>query len=240
MKIITIILSALILVNCSGSNFDSIAVEDALEELHGELDFNDIENPDGDDNDGDVIADGDDDEEDGDDDSDDDTDNDDDDVVSEEPYCPRYDLIVKSSHVSTDKLNYKLTFNGETLQKSTQGNIKVQFLKDGAKKYTKCSGDFINTLHYPHLKPLKAVEAMTAEIVINHSRVCHTGMPQRVTGIQVFDAATGQKLWDEIKLRGQIGACAYGYTEEGSRLRSNLLSFADKVTGDMAEDCSAN
>ncbi len=153
--------------------------------------------------------------------------------------CPRYDLVVKSSHVSNKKLNYKFTFNAEVKQTSVEGDIKVKFLQDSnSVNYTQCSGAFTNTSISPNFKPLQAVEDLTAEIVINHGMACPTVVPDRETYLQVIDAATNEVLWDEKDLISEIGACEFGYSDVGVDLRDKILKLSDGVTKTMADACT--
>lgn len=168
------------------------------------------------------------------DDNDDDDDNGDDDL-----YCPRYDLVVKSTHLNNKKMNYKFTFNGEVQQKSTEGDIKVRFLQDSASvRYTQCSGSFTNTSITPNLKPLQAVEDLTAEIEITHGVSCPTVVPERTTYIQVIDSATNSVMWDEKELIDYIGSCEFGYSSAGMDLRDKIMKLSDGVVKAMADSCN--
>lgn len=153
--------------------------------------------------------------------------------------CPRYDLVVKSSHTSNKKLNYKFTFNAEVKQTSTEGDIKVKFLQDSnTVNYTQCSGKYTNTTVVPNLKPLQAVEDLTAEIVINHGMSCPTVVPERTTYLEVIDSATNTVVWDEKEIIDTIGACEFGYTTEGNALREKIMKLSDGVTKIMADACN--
>lgn len=221
MRIITITLLALLLVNCGNKKFTSDSVQPSIDLLEDEFIIDD---------DGETIAD---------DDTTDDDDGDDDDDDTTDPYCPRYDLVVKSSHISTKRLTYKFIFNAEVNQFSNEGQINVQFLEDGAKKFTECSGEYTNTAHYLTLKPLKAIEQLTREIMLDYSKSCAAVMPERLTSIQVIDSANGNILWDEQKLKNRFGDCAFGYTDEGTEIRNSIIGFSDKVTKEMANQCTA-
>lgn len=160
----------------------------------------------------------------------------DEDEVEEGEVCPRYDLIVKSTDKRIKRLNFKFTFNAEVKQNTTQGKSHVLFLQDDTTKYTQCSSEYTNTAFSVNLKPLKAVEALTAEVVLNHGRLCN--MPLRTTVLQVVDSATSKVLWDEQDIIDQIGACEFGYTDEGNVLREQIISFTDQVVNTLADACN--
>jgi hypothetical protein len=213
MKSLLILLLALTAINCSKVKFTNDQIDQIEEVIDQGIDLGG-ENVDDEDDDG--I----------------------DDDVDDEVICPRYDLVVKSTHENTKKLNYLFTFNGETKHNSTEGEIDVIFLKDGAKKFTQCSGSYTNTTMNPNLKPLKAVEGLTSEIVINHGVSCLAVVPERTTRIQVIDNATNKILWDEQELIDFVGSCEFGYTEEGMELRNKILGLADGVVNAMAATCN--
>lgn len=208
MRVLLILLLALSAINCSKVKFSNDQLEEILDEG---IDLED---------------------------NDDDDDDDDDDDGDDGEICPRYDLVVKSTHQNTKKLNYKFKFNGEVKHKSTEGEIDVLFLKDGAVKYTQCSGEYTNTTIAKNLAPLKAAETLTAELVINHGQACATVVPERTTLLQVIDSATNEVLWDEQEMIDEIGACEFGYTEEGADLRAKIMNLADGVVNKMADACT--
>lgn len=164
---------------------------------------------------------------------------DDDDDSDDDLYCPRYDLVVKSTHASNKKLNYKFTFNAEVKQKSTEGEIKIKFLQNSnSVNYTQCSGKYSNTSILPNLKPLQAVEALTAEIEITHGISCPTVMPERTTYLEVIDSATNTVVWDEKELIDYIGSCEFGYSDVGVDLRDKIMKLSDGVAKEMADACN--
>lgn len=209
MRALLIVLLALTAINCSKVKFTNDQLEEVLDEG---IDLGDDDNDDDDDG---IVDD-----------------------IDDEVICPRYDLVVKSTHENTKKLNYLFTFNGELKHNSTQGEIDVIFLKDGVNKFTQCSGAYTNTTLATTLNPLKAVESLTSEVVINHGVSCPTVMPVRTTLIQVIDSATNEILWDEKEMIDFIGSCEYGYTEEGTALRNQILGLADGVVNTMAAACT--
>lgn len=210
MKILLVVLFAITSINCSKVKFNNDQLQEIQDLVDQGINLDDGDN----DDEGDV-------------------DEDDGDLI-----CPRYDLVVKSSHDDNSKLNYKFNYNGELKHTSIQGNIDVLFLKDGVKKFTQCSGAFINTNILKTLEPLKVAEKLTGEIAINHGMSCVAMLPVRTTHLQVVDSASGKILWDEKSIIQQIGACEFGYTEEGIELRSQLIDLADKVVNKMASDCN--
>lgn len=225
MKSLVLLIFAFISLNCSRAHFTGQQTKALLDLVESTEDMTDSMTEDNDDDGSDDVV-------------TEDSTTDSSDDADDELYCPRYDLVVKSSDSNTPRLNYKFTFNGEVRQLSTQGNIHVQFLKDGTNKYTQCSRNFSNTAFSTNLKPLKALELLTGEITITHDRVCTLQLPLRSTTLQVIDAANGNVLWDEQNIKTSIGFCEFGYSSEGQLLRSQIVDLADQISQNIADACT--
>lgn len=233
MKALLVVLFALASINCSKVKFNNDDLTGLQEVIDDGIDLGDKDNDRDDD-----INDDDKDDKDDDDKDDDVADDDSDDDTDDGLICPRYDLVVKSSHANNKKLNFKFNYNGEIKNTSVQGKINVLFLKDGVKKFTQCSGEYTNTTISKAMLPLRVVEKLTSQVVITHGITCAAMIPERLTSLQVIDTATGGVLWDEKKLRDELGACEFGYTEEGTALREKILGLADGVVDQMAAACT--
>jgi uncharacterized protein YxeA len=163
-----------------------------------------------------------------DDNNDDDTNNDDD----QNSNCPRYDLVVKSTHTLNKKLNFTYTFNAEMTFTSLEGKHNILFSKA---KYSPCSGDYVNTSILPSLNPLKTTEDLTGEVMITDGATCVSS--SRDTTFQVIDSATSEVLFDEQDLKTQLG-CEFGYTDAGKLMRKNLIDLADGVAQAKGAACN--
>lgn len=153
--------------------------------------------------------------------------------------CPRYDLIVVSTDQRQAHRNYRFIYNSEMKKTATEGEIDITFNQDSStRRYTLCSGDYVNTIVSPSLKPLNVTESLTKEVTINVGRLCSMQMPLQQTTIQVVDAATGKMLFDEQKLRQQIGSCEFGYTSSGQAMREQLVQFSHGTVDLKAAVCN--
>ena len=122
---------------------------------------------------------------------------------------------------------------------TTEGEIEITFNQDSpTRRYTLCSGTYVNTIVSPNLLPLNVTESLTKEVTINVGRLCSAQMPLQQTTIQVVDAANGKILFDEQKLRQQIGSCEFGYTSAGQAMREQLLQFAHGTVDLKAALCN--
>ncbi|MBY0385037.1 hypothetical protein K2X05_07750 [bacterium] len=153
--------------------------------------------------------------------------------------CPRYDLIVVATDQRQAHRNYKFIYNSEMKKTATEGEIEITFNQDSStRRYTLCSGDYVNTVVSPSLKPLNVTESLTKEVTINVGRICSMQLPLQQTTIQVVDAANGKILFDEQKLRQQIGSCEFGYTSAGQAMRDQLVQFAHGAVDLKAALCN--
>ncbi len=160
------------------------------------------------------------------DDDDNDDQDDDDDLI-----CPRYDLIIKSTHTSNKKLNFTYTFNAEMTHKSTKGKHKINFAKA---QYNTCSGNYTNTTILTSLVPLQVTEDLTDEVVITDGAACVSSA--RETTFKVLDAATNEVLFNEKDLKDELG-CEFGYSAAGKNLRKKLIDLADGVANAKGTAC---
>lgn len=152
--------------------------------------------------------------------------------------CPRYDLVVDSSHQSVAHRNYRFVFNSEMKKTSTQGVINVHYLQDSSTvHFTRCSGNYQNTMVMVSLKPLDVTEELTRQMVIDHNQSCPAVAPQQLETIRVLDGVTGRVLFDEQTFRQSAGACQFGYTALGRQLRSQLIQLATGVVDLKAAAC---
>jgi len=211
MKVFLLVLASLLLVNCGGKNFSGSAPQKSQDDnLFTDDDFLDDNNDDDDDDIPDIAD-------------------------PEDEICPRYDVVVKSTHKKNERLNFNFTFNGEMTFKATAGDIKIQFSKA---KYSSCSGSYTNTSIQTALVPLQAVEDLTSEILITHDAACAAVVPDRVVTISVVDSATSQVLFSEQTLRNEIGSCEFSYTSTGLALRNKIVGLADGVANAKGAACN--
>ncbi len=147
--------------------------------------------------------------------------------------CPRYDLVITSTHTTNKKLNFKYTFNGEMTFTAIKSGAehKIQFTNS---KFSSCSGNYTNTTIQKNLVPLQALEDLTGTVLITTGAACVTS--PRITTIKVIDGANGNLLYDESEMRDQLG-CEYGYTTDGQALRTKLLNLADGVANAKGAAC---